>query len=575
EALRCAPPRRPDLRFLALLALGRARLRLDAAAAREAFEEALRQGETRPGPVAAARLGVSLATGDGRAARVALDDLERWGDRRLLAFGLADAGEMMPEPTPTVAAPEAVPLSPPEAVLCDAASALATAAEALGVASRAEQVLGVARALQPILGWHRVAWVGPEAVEVRGEAAAATVLEANDLARALASRSPRPTLWDLTAPEVARHPTCVAHGLGGALLAPAGEDAWLYCDFRQIPEKPQQALGLVAAVARLLGQASVEAPGEASPSEPDATFRELVGGCEGMRQVRAAIMQVGRSAIAVHVFGETGTGKERVAQALHEVSGRRGQLVVVNAAQLEDGLFDAEMFGHARGAFTGAVGEREGFVAAAHGGTLFLDEVAELSPRGQAKLLRFLETGEYVRLGETRPRRADVRILSAANVALRERVREQRFRQDLMYRLVDYTIALPPLRERGEDVLALARHFLRAHAATEGRPCPRLGAATARAVLAHAWPGNVRELRKQMHRAVVLARDGVVHPEHLQLQPDAGHRDVVTLREARAAFERDLIERRLAQHGACRTRAAAALGITRQALALKMRQYGL
>jgi DNA-binding NtrC family response regulator len=318
---------------------------------------------------------------------------------------------------------------------------------------------------------------------------------------------------------------------------------------------------------------------DAAPAPPtdaaDAAFPDLLGGCEAMRQVRATIARVGASAMAVHVFGETGTGKERVAHALHSASGRRGPLVAVNAARLEDGLFESEMFGHVKGSFTGSTGDREGLVSAAHGGTLFLDEVAELSSRAQAKLLRFLETGEYLRVGETRARRADVRIVSAANAQLRERVREQRFREDLMYRLVDYTITLPPLRERGEDALVLARHFLRACAESESRPCPRLGAAAARAMLAHAWPGNVRELRKQMHRAVVLARDGVVHPEHLQLQGEGGERTRATLREARAAFERALLERRLAEHGACRSRTAVALGITRQALALKMRQYGL
>lgn len=575
EALRGAPPTRRDLRFLALLAVGRAHLRLEAAGARRAFEEALRQGETRTGPISAARGGLALASGDAAAVRRTLDDLARWGDRRLLAIGLADARELMPGLTPVLGPPEGEATGDgPEASVCAAGLALAEAGGAiLRGGSRAEQVAGAAHALRPLLGWHRAAWVAPSALEVRGEAAAVGALGEGDLAHLLAARSPRPTHWDLTGADLGHHPTSIAHGLQAAIVAPAGVGAWLHFDFREPLANPAQALGLAGTVARLLGESAASDQGPCQDS--DAAAPDLLGSCEGMRQLRAAIAQVGPSAIAVHIFGETGTGKERVAHALHETSRRRGPLVVVNTAQLEDGLFDSEMFGHVKGSFTGAVADREGFVATAHGGTLFLDEVAELSPRGQAKLLRFLETGEYIRLGETRPRRADVRVVSAANVALRERVREQRFRQDLMYRLVDYTIALPPLRERGEDVLVLARHFLRDQAQVEGRPCPRLSPAAAQALRAHPWPGNVRELRKQMHRAVVLAAGGTVHPEHLQLQPEGGQRETATLREARAAFERELVERRLAQHGACRTRAAAALGITRQALALKMRQYGL
>jgi DNA-binding NtrC family response regulator len=284
---------------------------------------------------------------------------------------------------------------------------------------------------------------------------------------------------------------------------------------------------------------------------------------------------IGRSGLAVHVFGETGTGKEKVAEALHRASGRRGRLVCVNAAQLDDDLFESALFGHVKGAFTGASADAEGYVAAAQGGTLFLDEVTELSPRGQAKLLRFLETGECARVGDPRPRRADVRVLSAANARLGDRVAEQRFREDLMYRLTDFIIALPPLRERGDDVLLLARHFLSLHAAAEGVASPRLGADAARALQSHVWPGNVRELRKQMHRAVVLACDGVVRAEHLQLPSDTGSSLRPTLRAARAAFERELVGRYLRSHSGCRARTADALGITRQALALKLRQYGL
>ncbi len=575
-ALRCAPPERRDLRFLGLLALGRANLRLDAGAARNAFAEALRQGESRSGPVSAARLGIALTGRDEPGVRRALEELERWGDRRLLAFGLADAHELMPE-HPALGTQDRGVADGLVTSLCPASRALADACAAiLRGGGSGERLAAVMEALRPALGWHRAVWIGRASRELRAGSATVAMPHEGDIARSLATRSAaQPAFWDLTGCELGRHPTSVAHRLRAAFVAPARQDAWLYCDLRESPAQPSHALGLVAAAARLLGLAEAEEAPAPRADDPDASFPDLLGSCEGMRQVREAITSVGRSRMAVHVFGETGTGKERVAHALHTASGRRGPLVVVNAAQLDDGVFESQMFGHVKGSFTGAVTDHDGFVSGAHGGTLFLDEVTELSTRAQAKLLRFLETGEYVRMGENRPRRADVRILSAANVPVRDGVREQRFREDLMYRLVDYTITLPPLRERGDDVLALARHFLRGHADAEGRPCPRLGAAAAKALLSHAWPGNVRELRKQMHRAVVLAREGTVHPAQLQLQPAGEVREKATLREARAAFERELLERRLAEHGASRTRAAAALGITRQALALKMRQYGL
>ena len=199
----------------------------------------------------------------------------------------------------------------------------------------------------------------------------------------------------------------------------------------------------------------------------------LLGRCPAMVRLRREIEEVGPSELRVHVFGETGTGKELVARALHEASPRaRGPLVPVNAGAFSDELFANELFGHARGAFTGAVVAREGYVAEAEGGTLFIDEVGEMTPLAQVRLLRFLESGEYQRLGETGARRADVRVISATNVDLERRVREGRFREDLWFRLAGELLYLPPLRERGGDVTLLARHFLRAQAAGRGVAAP-------------------------------------------------------------------------------------------------------
>jgi len=277
--------------------------------------------------------------------------------------------------------------------------------------------------------------------------------------------------------------------------------------------------------------------------------------------------------MVVHVHGETGTGKEKVARALHERSPRRrGPFVAVNGAGSSDELFEAQFFGHARGAFTGALADGPGHVAVAEGGTLFLDEVADLSLGNQARLLRFFQEWEYRRVGETRLRKADVRVLTAANADLSRRVAEGRFRQDLFFRL-GMVLHVPPLRERGEDVLLLARHFLEREARAAGRPCPRGTVEFWRAVRGFDWPGNVRQLEHEVKRLVVmteaawLTRDHLA-PEVAQARPAAR----VPLRSAMETFEREYLTRVLERHGGVRKAAAAALGITRQALHAKMRR---
>jgi two-component system response regulator HydG len=303
----------------------------------------------------------------------------------------------------------------------------------------------------------------------------------------------------------------------------------------------------------------------------------LLGRCPAMVELRRQIVRFGPTDLSIHVYGETGTGKERVARALHSQSERRRRpFVAFNAAGFSDELVEAELFGHARGAFTGAVVEREGFVAAAEGGTLFLDEVAELTLRAQAKLLRFLQEREYRRVGETASRRADVRVLTAANVDLFARVREGTFRKDLWYRLKDVRLTAPPLRERGADVLLLARHALGAAARRQGRHPPALAPEVARVLARFPWPGNVRQLESEMRRLVVAADGGRVEVGHLSDEiRDAPPAATGCLRAAVQAFERDYLRRVLERHGGVRTRAAAELGITRQALVAKIRRLGV
>jgi len=299
----------------------------------------------------------------------------------------------------------------------------------------------------------------------------------------------------------------------------------------------------------------------------------LVGRCPAIESMRRDVMQFGASDVRVHVFGETGTGKERVARALHELSPRASRrFVPVNAAGIGDDLLIAELFGHARGAFTGAVAARDGYVAEAEGGTLFLDEVAELSPLAQARLLRFLQEGEYRRLGETLLRKADVRLVSATNVDLAERVRRGRFRHDLWFRLKSERLVVPPLRERGDDVLLLARHFLELLARARGVAPPRLSAAAEDALVAHAWPGNVRELEGEMLRLVVRHPGGSVGPQELSAELAEAPRSCGTLRLALQRVESEMVREALARHPGRSARAAAELGITRQALWAKRRR---
>ena len=325
-------------------------------------------------------------------------------------------------------------------------------------------------------------------------------------------------------------------------------------------------------------QPVVDAKGRDEGGAPgSAAFPELLGRGPAMQALFAEMALVTDSEVSVHIFGETGTGKEKVAGAIHRRSRRgAGPFVAINASSLSDELFEAELFGHVRGAFTGAVSDREGYVARADGGTLLIDEVAELTPRGQAKLLRFVQEKEYRRVGESETRRANVRVLSAANVDLEQRVAAGLFREDLMYRLRPIVLALPPLRERGGDVPLLARHFVRLAAQREGVPAPLLPADVLKALVSYSWPGNIRELENEMSRLVILAGRTPLRREHLSPrlgEPAADTRSC--LRDARQRFERDFVARALSRNGGNRTRTAGELGVTRQALVAKIRRLGL
>jgi DNA-binding NtrC family response regulator len=301
----------------------------------------------------------------------------------------------------------------------------------------------------------------------------------------------------------------------------------------------------------------------------------LIAGSAAMAPVLELIERVGPSDASVLVTGENGAGKGTVAQALHAVSSRAGRpLLTVNAGGLSEGVFESELFGHVRGAFTDARADRVGRFELADGGTLFLDEIANVPPGLQSKLLRVVETGEFEPVGSSRTRRTDVRIVSATNADLAQEVALGRFRQDLLFRLNTIEIRVPPLRDRRADIPPLAHHFLRQHAARYRKRLSDFEAPALEALLAHPWPGNVRELDHAVERAVLMAAGDKVRAGDLGLRAaggDARSLDDLSLEE----MEQVLIRKALARHDGNVSKAAEALGVSRSALYRRLQRYGL
>jgi DNA-binding NtrC family response regulator len=304
---------------------------------------------------------------------------------------------------------------------------------------------------------------------------------------------------------------------------------------------------------------------------------EFVGISAAIADVRRAVVRAAPAPFSVMVEGESGVGKELVARAIHHLGPRRDRRFCdVNCAALPDDLFESELFGHARGAFTGAVSDRAGLVEEADGGTLFLDEVADLSARAQAKLLRVVQQQELRRIGETFARKVDVRFVCAANRDLRLESEQGRFRQDLLYRLDVIRIRIPPLRERPEDVPVLARHFWTA-AALRVNSQATLSHGVIAALARYHWPGNVRELQNVM-AALAVESPGRGMVRAILLPAVITRASAVRsarLGDARSEWERRFVEVALARAGGSRTRAARDLGLTRQGLLKVLARLGL
>ena len=312
----------------------------------------------------------------------------------------------------------------------------------------------------------------------------------------------------------------------------------------------------------------------------DAAAREgdpppFLGDSAAMASVREIVERVATRDTTVLVLGESGTGKEVAARYLHARSRRSGAtFVAVNTAAIPATMLEDELFGHEKGAFTGADRERIGVFEAADGGTLFLDEIGDMSPDLQSRMLRIIETQAFTRLGGTRQIDVDVRLIAATNRDLAREVKEGRFREDLYYRLSVFPVRMPPLRERTDDILPLAMHFAAEIASRAGQPAPGISEGATRRLLAHSWPGNVRELKNVIERAMIMVKGPSIECDAVVIDETDGHVDKpasTTLKE----MEKSAVLRALEQSGGNRKSAAEALGISLRSLQYKIKEYGL
>jgi DNA-binding NtrC family response regulator len=306
-----------------------------------------------------------------------------------------------------------------------------------------------------------------------------------------------------------------------------------------------------------------------------AGLPEFIAESRVMQPVLRLMERVGPSDANVLITGEHGTGKEIVAQWLHAASPRAPKtLVTVNAGGLSEGVFESELFGHVKGAFTDAKTDRVGYFELADGGTLFLDEIGNLAAKQQAKLLRVLQTGEFQRVGSSKTRHVDVRVFAATNVDIMREVAEGRFREDLLYRLNTVEIHLPPLRERQEDVSGLATHFLRMSSTKYNRKFTGFDREAIQALVEHRWPGNIRELQHTVERSILMAQGSQIRADDLGLRTrvdGAGRLEEMTLNDA----EKYLIQKALARVQGNVSRAAEALGLSRSALYRRLQEHDI
>jgi DNA-binding NtrC family response regulator len=304
------------------------------------------------------------------------------------------------------------------------------------------------------------------------------------------------------------------------------------------------------------------------------TFDDIIGQSALIKQAIQLAQKIAPAGSNVLLLGETGTGKEVFANAIHAHSKRNDKAIVaINCSAFARDLLEGELFGHKAGAFTGATKDKKGLIELADGGTLFLDEIGEMNIDLQAKLLRVIENGEFIKLGDVKTTKVNVRIIAATNRDLLKSIAESTFREDLYYRLNVFTISLPPLREHAEDIPALAKHFLAHYAAKEIRPVLHINKEALQLLQQHAWKGNIRELRNVLERATIMADGDTILPEHLpfEIQKQSTGSSNLTL----ASVEKDHIQKVLRYTNGNKTKAAALLGIGLTTLYRKMEEYKL
>jgi DNA-binding NtrC family response regulator len=344
-------------------------------------------------------------------------------------------------------------------------------------------------------------------------------------------------------------------------------------------ERPGEESELVAALERVLSRLGLGA--RAAAGGGGGTAHGLVGQSAALREVLGKVEKVAPGDANVCISGESGTGKELIARAIHAQSARWDRpLVTLDCTAIPEGLMESHLFGHVRGSFTGAVEHRTGFFALAHTGTLFIDEISELSLPLQAKLLRVIQTREFVKVGGSKPTRTDIRLITASNKDLRRAVREGQFREDLYYRIAVVMIEVPPLRARRGDIAVLVEHFVRKFAAAHHKRVPRLTGRAVELLVGAEWPGNVRQLENCIEQAVVLSEHDTIDVDVLPLgEGAAGARGAaggkpalpagLTLRE----LEQQYILQTLDGVGGNRTQAARLLGISLRCLQYKLKAY--
>lgn len=352
-------------------------------------------------------------------------------------------------------------------------------------------------------------------------------------------------------------------------------------DFIAKPWENRVVLQTVETALELAQQSNGAEEETCSAEQPNVRqqFKGIVGNDPALMRVLETIAQVAPTNAPVLILGESGTGKELIAEAVHRLGKRaKGPFVKVNLGGLSESLFESEMFGHRRGAFTDAYADREGRIAMAEGGTIFLDEIGDLALASQVKLLRVLQDQSYEVLGESKTRRADIRVVSATNADVYGKVRDGSFREDLLYRINLITVTLPPLRERRGDIPLLAEHFLNSFAKANGMDPKELTAVGVRALEAYGFPGNIRELKNIVERAFLLSQGGTIGEESVRLSLQQGGgaaaQPAVTATTLEG-MEEEMIRRSLARHNGNVTRVAAELGITRAALYRRIEKYGI